>query len=156
MLIQQYPDSMFYQLSIFLCELMKNYMVWEKITSKIYFHTDAIWFFTEWQSLWKFLQNWWMWKLDWGWNRKIAEKQKRIWNHSKWWRTTQSSESPVSIFFSQYLHYDPLMMPQKEGPRKHPYVLLRKVEYRISANSFRGNYSFLEVAVRQLFKWGNY
>ena len=28
--------------------------------------------------------------------------------------------------------------------------------YRISANSFRGNYSFLEVEVRQLFKGGNY
>ena len=28
--------------------------------------------------------------------------------------------------------------------------------YRISANSFRGNYSFLEVGVRQLFKGGNY
>ena len=26
--------------------------------------------------------------------------------------------------------------------------------YRISANSFRGNYSFLEVEVRQLFKGG--
>ena len=29
-------------------------------------------------------------------------------------------------------------------------------KYRISANSFRGNYSFLEVGVRQLFKGGNY
>jgi hypothetical protein len=29
-------------------------------------------------------------------------------------------------------------------------------EYRISANSFRGNYSFLKVGVRQLFKGGNY
>ena len=29
-------------------------------------------------------------------------------------------------------------------------------KYRISANSFRGNYSFLEVEVRQLFKGGNY
>ena len=28
--------------------------------------------------------------------------------------------------------------------------------YRISANSFRGNYSFLEVWVRQVFKGGNY
>ena len=28
-------------------------------------------------------------------------------------------------------------------------------EYRISANSFCGNYSFLEVGVRQLFKGGN-
>ena len=28
--------------------------------------------------------------------------------------------------------------------------------YRISVNSFRGNYSFLEVGVRQLFKGGNY
>ena len=28
--------------------------------------------------------------------------------------------------------------------------------YRISANSFRGNYSFLEVEVRKLFKGGNY
>ena len=28
--------------------------------------------------------------------------------------------------------------------------------YRISANSFRGNYSFLEDGVRQLFKGGNY
>ena len=38
---------------------------------------------------------------------------------------------------------------------------MRKVEmvkdiYRISANSFRGNYSFLEVGVRKLFKGGNY
>ena len=31
-----------------------------------------------------------------------------------------------------------------------------KKKYRISANSFRGNYSFLEVGVRQLFKGGNY
>ena len=30
------------------------------------------------------------------------------------------------------------------------------VSYRISANSFRGNYSFLEVGVRQVFKGGNY
>ena len=29
-------------------------------------------------------------------------------------------------------------------------------EYRISANSFRGNYYFSEVGVRQLFKGGNY
>ena len=29
-------------------------------------------------------------------------------------------------------------------------------EYRISANSFRGKYSFLKVGVRQLFKGGNY
>ena len=29
-------------------------------------------------------------------------------------------------------------------------------EYCISANSFCGNYSFLEVGVRQLFKGGNY
>ena len=28
--------------------------------------------------------------------------------------------------------------------------------HRISANSFRGNYSFLEVRVRQVFKGGNY
>ena len=28
--------------------------------------------------------------------------------------------------------------------------------YRISANSFRGNYSFLEVKVRKLIKGGNY
>ena len=28
--------------------------------------------------------------------------------------------------------------------------------YRISANSFRGNYSFLEVGVRQVFNGGNY
>ena len=31
-----------------------------------------------------------------------------------------------------------------------------KYIYRISANSFRGNYSFLEVGVRQVFKGGNY
>ena len=31
-----------------------------------------------------------------------------------------------------------------------------EVIYRISANSFRGNYSFLEVRVRKLFKGGNY
>ena len=30
------------------------------------------------------------------------------------------------------------------------------LSYRISANSFRGNYSFWEVGVRQLFKGGNY
>ena len=29
-------------------------------------------------------------------------------------------------------------------------------EYHISANSFCGNYSFLEVGVRQVFKGGNY
>ena len=28
--------------------------------------------------------------------------------------------------------------------------------YRISANNFRGNYSFLEVGVRKLLKGGNY
>ena len=28
--------------------------------------------------------------------------------------------------------------------------------YRISANSFRGNYSFLEAGLRQVFKGGNY
>ena len=28
--------------------------------------------------------------------------------------------------------------------------------YRISANSFRGNYSFLEAGVRKVFKGGNY
>ena len=31
-----------------------------------------------------------------------------------------------------------------------------KIGYRISANSFRGNYSFLEVGVRKLFKGGKY
>ena len=31
-----------------------------------------------------------------------------------------------------------------------------KYIYRISANSFRGNYSFLEAGVRQVFKGGNY
>ena len=30
------------------------------------------------------------------------------------------------------------------------------IVYRISANSFRGNYSFLEVRLRPLFKGGNY
>ena len=34
--------------------------------------------------------------------------------------------------------------------------LIRILEYRISANSFRGNYSFLEVGVWQVFKGGNY
>ena len=33
---------------------------------------------------------------------------------------------------------------------------LAHYDYRISANSFRGNYSFLEAEVRQLFKGGNY
>ena len=28
--------------------------------------------------------------------------------------------------------------------------------YRISANSFRGNYTFLKVGVQQVFKGGNY
>ena len=32
----------------------------------------------------------------------------------------------------------------------------RNLKYRISANSFRGNYSFLKVEVRKLFKGGNY
>ena len=27
----------------------------------------------------------------------------------------------------KYIHYDPLMMSQKEAPRKHPWVLPRKV-----------------------------
>ena len=31
-----------------------------------------------------------------------------------------------------------------------------KMGYRISANSFRGNYSFLKVEVRKVFKGGNY
>ena len=31
-----------------------------------------------------------------------------------------------------------------------------KVDYRISANSYRGNYSFLKVGVRKVFKGGNY
>ena len=30
------------------------------------------------------------------------------------------------------------------------------LNYRISANSFRGNYSFLEVGLRKLFEGGNY
>ena len=30
------------------------------------------------------------------------------------------------------------------------------INYRISANSFRGNYSFLKLKVRPLFKGGNY
>ena len=42
-------------------------------------------------------------------------------------------------------------------PRKICERLLLKVfKYRISANSFRGNYSFLKVEVRLLFKGGNY
>jgi hypothetical protein len=35
-------------------------------------------------------------------------------------------------------------------------VKASKKEYRISANSFRGNYSFLEVGVGQVCKGGNY
>jgi hypothetical protein len=30
------------------------------------------------------------------------------------------------------------------------------IGYRISANSFRGNYSFLELGLRKLFKGGKY
>ena len=29
------------------------------------------------------------------------------------------------------IHYDPLMMSQKEAPRKHPWVLPRKVAYLV-------------------------
>ena len=36
------------------------------------------------------------------------------------------------------------------------YQVGHETTYRISANSFRGNYSFLEVGVRQVFKGGNY
>ena len=36
------------------------------------------------------------------------------------------------------------------------HTLQDESEYRISANSFRGNYFFLEVEVRQLFKGENY
>ena len=32
----------------------------------------------------------------------------------------------------------------------------KKNRYRISANSFRGNYSFLKVLVRKVFKGGKY
>ena len=112
------------------------------------FHADKILIFTEWQSLWKFLQNWWMWKLDWGWNCKIAEKQNRIWNHSKWWRTTQSSESPVSIFFSQYLRYDPLMMSQKEAPRKHPWVLPSTA---VTTDEIGSTHNFLQIWIERKF-----
>ena len=40
--------------------------------------------------------------------------------------------------------------------RKKKSCHFSKNEYRISANSFRGNYSFLKVEVRKLFKGGNY
>ena len=36
------------------------------------------------------------------------------------------------------------------------FAFLSHYRYRISANSFRGNYSFLKVEVRKLFKGGNY
>ena len=36
------------------------------------------------------------------------------------------------------------------------FVLLLKNTYCISANSFRGNYSFLDLEVRKLFKGGKY
>ena len=36
------------------------------------------------------------------------------------------------------------------------FLIFIKCTYRISANSFRGNYSFLEVRLRPLFKGGNY
>ena len=38
----------------------------------------------------------------------------------------------------------------------HDIIFLKNENYRISANSFRGNYSFLELGVRKLFKGGKY
>ena len=35
-------------------------------------------------------------------------------------------------------------------------IKINEHEYRISSYSCHGNYSFLEVGVRQVFKWGNY
>ena len=43
-----------------------------------------------------------------------------------------------------------------ERPRRTPPNWTTASIYRISANSFRGNYSLLEVGVRQVFKGGNY
>ena len=45
---------------------------------------------------------------------------------------------------------------EKKGDFTSFHAFNWKQGYRISANSFRGNYSFLEVGVRQLFKGGNY
>ena len=41
-----------------------------------------------------------------------------------------------------------------ESRQLHASLIFSK--YRISANSFRGNYSFLKPEVRPLFKGGNY
>ena len=39
------------------------------------------------------------------------------------------------------IHYDPLMMSQKEAPRKHPWVLARKVAKMVC---FSVQFSFVE------------
>ena len=40
--------------------------------------------------------------------------------------------------------------------RINKFLQKRNLYYRISANSFRGNYSFLKAVMRQVFKGGNY
>jgi hypothetical protein len=41
------------------------------------------------------------------------------------------SNASVSPSYFYRIHYDPLIMSQKEAPRKHPWVLLRKVAYSV-------------------------
>ena len=61
------------------------------------------------------------------------------------------SKLGANIFF--YINY---IFPTTYGPQKFAKIRVFKVDYRISANSCRDNYSFLEALVRQLFKGDNY
>ena len=48
--------------------------------------------------------------------------------HSK---SNRFSFSKIDKYCEENIHYDPLMMSQKEAPRKHPCVLPRKVAYLV-------------------------
>ena len=51
------------------------------------------------------------------------------------WCTIQSHNEEksfmVSYIFDFYIHYDPLMMQQKEARRKHSWVLPKKVAFLV-------------------------
>ena len=49
-----------------------------------------------------------------------------------WWEYSWDIMEPGNKYNIHYtLDYDPLMMSQKEAPRKHPLVLSRKVAYLV-------------------------
>ena len=51
---------------------------------------------------------------------KMVERKKR-------WISKRTFYKRCEYLNTRYIHYDPLMMSQKEAPRKHPWVLPRKV-----------------------------